>query len=293
MSRLRTWRVRGPWRTIASYALLSLALGVVLWPALAHAVDVWSSDEEFSYGFLVAPIAIGLVWWRRQELRASMGKGHASGLLLVIGALLLMLASSRTQIHNLAGIAVSPLLLGGGVYLWGWGAGRILAFPCGFLVFGLGLYRGLLNSVGFALQGVTAMGAEVAARGVGLHVIRDGLVLHSGAALPRFDFVVAETCSGMNSLLSLLTLAALWIWVTRASLGGRVAVLSSVLPLVVIANCTRVTLVLLVAAHLGQDAALGFLHGASSLVLFGVSLLGLLVIGRIFGCKVPTLAPLP
>jgi len=84
---------------------VSLAIAVVVWPAFAHAVDVWSSDEEFSYGFLVAPMAIGLAWWRRHELRASMGKGHASGLLLVIGALLLMLASNRTHIHNLAGIA--------------------------------------------------------------------------------------------------------------------------------------------------------------------------------------------
>jgi exosortase len=168
----------------------------------------------------------------------------------------------------------------------------VLAFPCGFLVFGLGLYRGLLNSVGFALQGTTAMGAEVAARALGLDVVRDGLVLHSATSAPRFDFVVAETCSGMSSLLSLLTLAAVWIWVTRASPGGRIGVLSSVIPVVVIANCARVTLVLLVAAHLGQDAALGFFHGASSLVLFGVSLLGLVAIGRIFGCKVPTFGPL-
>jgi exosortase len=196
-----------------------------------------------------------------------------------------MLISRRTEIHNLDGIAISPLLLGVAVYLWGWGAGRVLAFPCGFLVFGFGLYRGLLNSVGFALQGVTAYGAEFASHTVGLDVVRDGLVLHSGPSSPQFAFVVAETCSGMNSLLALLTVAALLIYVTQRSIAGKIGVVATVLPLVILANCARVTLVLLVGAKFGEDAGLGFFHGASSLVLFGLALAGFVLLSRVVGCR--------
>jgi exosortase/archaeosortase family protein len=63
-------------------------------------------------------------------------------------------------------------------------------------------------------------------------------------------------------------------------------VVLSVIPLVVLANTTRVTLVLLVASAFGQDAAVGFFHGASSLVLFGLALGGLLCVSRIVGCRV-------
>jgi exosortase/archaeosortase family protein len=92
----------------------------------------------------------------------------------------------------------------------------------------------------------------------------------------------------MSSLLSLLALAALWMNVTRGPLAGRVACLAGVLPLVVIANTARVTLVLLVANALGEEAALGFFHGVSSLVLFGLALVGLVAFGRTVGCRLPT-----
>jgi exosortase len=134
------------------------------------------------------------------------------------------------------------------------------------------------------------MGAAWAARVIGLDVVRDGLVLHSVTASPAYAFVVAQACSGMSSLLSLLSLAALWVYATRGSLPGRVAIFGAVLPLVVIANTVRVTLVLFVGASFGEDAALGFFHGASSLVLFGLALAGLLLVSRMVGCKLPAFA---
>jgi exosortase len=269
---------------------LTLAVGVLVWPAFAHAIEVWSTDEEFTYGFLIAPIALAIVWWRRTDVRRSLGHGSWAGLAIVGASILLMLISRRTGIHNLAGIAVSPLLVGVAVYLWGWRTARILMFPSAFLLFGLALYRGLLSSVGFVLQDITAGGAAFAGRAVGLDVVREGLVLHSATSMPQYAFVVAQACSGMSSLLSLLALASLWIYATRGSLLGRATVIAGVLPLVVLANTTRVTLVLLLASKFGEDAALGFFHGASSLVLFGVALGGLLMVSRIVGCRLPALA---
>ena len=276
---LRDWRVLVP-----RLALLA-ALCAVVWPAFAHAVEVWSTDEEFTYGFLIPPIAAFILWWRRDALRRSIGPGRSAGGAIVFGSIALMLIGHRIGINVLGGLAVSPLLLGVAVYLWGWGAGRVVAFPSGFLVFGLGLYRGLLNSVGFALQDVTAIGSAWLSRLVGMDVARDGLVLHSTSGTP-FAFIVAQACSGMSSLLSLLALAALWVYATRGPLPARGAILLSVLPLVVLANTTRVTVVLLVASWFGQDAALGFFHGASSLVLFGMALFGLLLVSRVMGCRV-------
>jgi exosortase len=205
---------------------------------------------------------------------------------IVIAALALYLLARRLDINALVGLAVIPLLWGIVVYLWGWGAGRVLAFPIGFLAFGLGLYRGLLYSAGFAMQEVTALGASTMSMALGLPVQRDGLLLYS----EQFRFIVAEPCSGMSSLLSLLTLGALWTYVAQGSMPRRLAVLLSVLPIVILANSTRVTLVLLVATWFGQETAVGFFHGASSLVLFGVALTGLVLISRMVGCRTLSIA---
>lgn len=260
---------------------LGLATATLLWPAFAHAIDVWSTTEEFSYGFLIVPISLGVIWWQRKALRASIRPGAASGLILVAIPLLTYLASERLSIHAVAGLAVSPLLLGGAVYLWGWRAGRVLAFPFGFLAFGLGVYRGLLDTVGFALQSITAIAAYAIAHTAGVAVVRDGLVLSSD----HFAFIVADTCSGMSSLVSLLALAALWVYAARGGLPNRLIVLASVAPLTILANSLRVALVLVVANFFGQDAALGYFHGASSLVLFGLALTGLLSVSRLVGCR--------
>jgi len=278
-------------RRTAAQVICAGALVLLTWPAFAHAIEVWSTTEEFSFGFLVPPVSALLIWWHRAELRASLGRGANSGLAIVFVALAVYLLAYRVGINALAGFAVVPLLLGVVVYLWGWAAGRVLAFPIGFLAFGLGLYRGLLDSVGFAMQGVTATGAAALASAAGVGVVRDGLVLRSsGFASSEFAFVVAQTCSGMSSLVSLLALAALWTHVAQGKLGARFAVLASVLPLVILANTMRVSLVLLIASSYGQEAALGFFHGASSLMLFGLALAGLLVVSRVVGCKVPRLA---
>jgi exosortase len=259
---------------------VGLATALVVAPAFAHAVEVWTLDAEFNYGFFIVPVALLLTWWRRDALRRAVGPGATAGLLVVVGALALYLFTSRIGIRALAGLAVIPLLWGIVAYLWGWGAARVLAFPIGFLVFGLGLYRGLLYTVGFAMQEITAVGASTLARTLGTAVERDGLTLTSD----RFQFVVAEPCSGMSSLLSLLALSAVWTYVANGTLPARLAVLLSVVPIVVVANTTRVTLVLLVASWLGQDAAEGFFHGASSLLLFGIALGGLLLVSRSMGC---------
>lgn len=282
----RAQRLGARLATAGPLVLVWLMTVLLVWPAFSHAVEVWSTTEEFSYGFFVPPVALLLVWWRRQALRRSLGPGATTGLPVIVAALALYLLAQRVGIHALAGLAVIPLAWGITAYLWGWSAWRVLAFPIGFLAFGLGLYRGLLDSLGFWMQEATALGAASAGHALGLAVARDGLVLHSD----EFAFVVAEPCSGMSSLLALLTLAALWLYVARGGPLARAVTLLSVLPLVVLANTIRVTLVLLVASQLGQDAALGFFHGASSLVLFGLGLGGLLVISRGVGCRVPVFA---
>jgi exosortase len=264
---------------------LALGLGIVtillVWPAFAHSIEVWSLNEEFTFGFLIPVASVFLVWWQRHALRRSLGTGVSSGLAIVVAALAAYLLFQRVGINALAGLAVIPLLWGMVVYLWGWGAGRVLAFPIGFLAFGLGLYRGLLDTVGFTLQQLTALGASTFGGALGLPVQRDGLLLYSN----RFQFLIAEPCSGMSSLLSLLALSAIWVYVVRGALPARLAVVLSVLPIVLAANTVRVTLVLLVAWWFGQDAAVGFFHGASSLILFGLALVGLVLVSRSVGCR--------
>jgi exosortase/archaeosortase family protein len=89
----------------------------------------------------------------------------------------------------------------------------------------------------------------------------------------------------MNSLLALLGLAGVWIYLTQGTVPGRAAVVASVLPLVMVANTVRVVLVMVMANQYGQEAAIGFFHSVSSLVLFTLALVGLFTVSRLAGCR--------
>ena len=85
---------------------------------------------------------------------------------------------------------------------------------------------------------------------------------------------------------ALLALAGVWAYVVRGSAVARIAVIASVLPLVVVTNTTRVVAVMLIAQGFGEDAALGFFHTASSILLFSMALLGMLYVSRMSGCRI-------
>jgi exosortase len=261
-------------------ALIAALLG---WPIVAHAIEAWSTNEELTFGFFVVPVALLLIWRRRNVVSHTNSHGTPAGLLIVVVALAALLVCERVAARSPAACAYGLLLWGISVWLWGWPVGRVLAFPISFATFGLALQQTLISPLAFWLQQVTAAAAAAVTPVLGVPIISEGLVLRGNG----FAFVVAEACSGMSSLLVLLALSALWLHLFQGTVWARVAVLMSVLPFVVAANTMRVVLVLLVAAAFGQDAALGFFHGASSLVLFGLALAGLLLVTRAVKCRVP------
>ena len=265
---------------MGAIALATLAL---ILPVIQHAIEVWSDNDDMRFGFLLAPTAAWLIWRSRRSLRqaANRGGGRGVSLTFVVIALLAYIVCERVEARSPAAVAAGALVWAGAWYLGGSRVAWLLAFPIGLVTYGLALQPTLVAPLGFSLQGFTARSAETVSHVLGLTVVREGLVLRGN----MFAFVVAEACSGMNSLLALLCLAAVWTYLVRGTIGGRAAVLASVFPLTIAANTTRVVLVLLVANFFGQDSAEGFFHGASSLVLFGLALLGMLVVSRMVGCR--------
>lgn len=264
------------------------AVGLAYAPAAEHAVGVWSSDSEFSFAFLVPPIAVALVAMRWRRIVAAAGAGHQLGLVLLVAGLVALVAGARADVHALAGASLLPVVLGAVVYAHGVGPARLLALPVGLVAGGLALYRGLLSSVGFALQQVTATAAAGAASALGTPVRRSGVDLFSG----NLHLVVAESCSGMDSLLALLCLGALFVGAAEAPPLRRGALMALVLPIIVVANVVRVTLVLLLSRPFGAAAAEGLRHEFLSASLFLAATLLFLAAGLFLRC-VPSFAVRP
>ncbi len=263
--------------------VVGVALLAVYYPVFAHAVDLWSVDEEMSFGFIMPPIAIGLLWLRRRAILRSITqeRGSGFGLLFVALGMVLLVIDIRSSIRAIGGASFAVTFLGAIAYLYGLKTARLALFPIAFLTVGLSLYRGLFQPLGFSLQSLTARYSAQTASLLGVPVRRDGVDLFVG----NFHFTVAEACSGMNSLLALLCLGTLVVGLAQNSLPRRALLMLLIVPIVLVANIIRVTLVLTLSRVIGLTVVDSFVHGSFSAIIFLLAFGLFFLVGKVLGCS--------
>ena len=162
-----------------------LALLLLYAPALAHALDVWRTDQEFSFGFLVPPLTLRLLWsgagWRRPS------PGAGLGLPVLLGGLACC-SSGTTAASTPSPAPPSCPPRWAPPAFFGSGGGPRSGLPAGLLhrrtrLLSRPAQHGRLRAAG----GVTARLAATLARLLGVPVRRSGVDLFVG----RFHFVVA------------------------------------------------------------------------------------------------------
>ena len=109
----------------------------------------------------------------------------------------------------------------------------------------------------------------------GFSVAREGNVL----LLPGGSLFVAEACSGITSIVTLLPLAALLAWYTQATLGRRLLLVATVVPLAMLGNLVRVMGTIVVARGYGAAVATeGFVHDSAGILSYALGCLALLLV---------------
>jgi len=249
-------------------AAVAAGIAILYMPVFNHAAGLWAAYPQFSFGF-VAPIACALLlFWRRDKLKASISPGSRVGLPLLAVGLVLLVTAWYQDVNPAKGISFLPTVLGAAAFLFGLATARVLLAPTILLSASFSLYRGLLSSVGFQMQLLTAKTSAIIASLAGLNVHRSGVDLFA----QRMHFTVVAVCSGMDSLLALLGLGLLVVSVVELSIFLRFALLVSVLPIALLANSLRVTAVLLLSQPLGSAVTESPLHEILSASVFVVSL---------------------
>jgi exosortase len=121
-------------------------------------------------------------------------------------------------------------------------------------------------------QNVSAI-AEQLLYTAGYPIARNGVVLTMG----QYQLLVADACSGLNSMFSLSAVGLLYIHLMRYDYWlHNGLLLASILPIAFCANIVRVMVLVLVTYHFGDAAAQGFSHGFAGMLLFVIALMILL-----------------
>jgi len=243
----------------------------------AWAWQAWNPGANQEHSKMVPFVFVGLVWYHRKEIARAAKTGDNRGLFFVVVGILQFVLSARCLQPRLA-LGSLPFLIYGGVrYLWGTQVARIILFPCAFLIFLIPF--GAVEQATFRLQFVITSAIGFLSKLVGLHIDAVGTTLTASDG--RFNFMIAEGCSGIRSLTAMAMLTAIYVHLTQDRLWKKIVIFAFSVVFAVVGNIGRLFSVVLVAKFIDPKLAAGIYHDYSGYLFFPIALLAMFLFSKL------------
>jgi len=288
------------WRAL----LIALAVAFVYFQVFVKLSKDWWNDENYSHGLLI-PFIIGYILWSQRE-RLAKEPAHPStwlgggAIVLALMGLFSGVAGAELYVQRLSFIL---LLAGIVIYFWGARLLRYMVVPFALLFLAMPIPVIVFNKIAFPLQLFASRCAVWSMRAMDIPVLRQGNVIELLPlnSLQTKKLEVVEACSGIRSLMTLLTLAVVFAYFTYPSSGSKVdgsdkssgrfswlksygfwrsfILVGSAIPIAIITNASRVSGTGVLAHYYGTEVADGFFHSFSGWVVYIVAFLLLFAVG--------------
>ncbi len=229
----------------------------------------WLEDPNYSHGFLVPLISGYFVWQQRHELEKLEVKPTNYGILLILFALLVLFAGVAAQEYYSRRSSFIFLLAGIVLFFLGWQWLKSLALPIGFLFFMIPLPYIVYDAMAFPLKLFVAKFSVIALKLMGVVVLREGNII----MFPNTVLEVADACSGLRSMMSLLALGVALAVFSQNKISRRVLLVLLTVPIAIFTNMIRVIGTGFLAQYYGTAAAEGFFHEFAGMAVFVLAML--------------------
>jgi exosortase len=297
--------IKPPWRVV----LIVLAVTFAYFRVLAKLSHDWWADENYSHGLLI-PFVIGYILWiQREKLKAERSEPSVlfGGALVLFGLVGVWAGVAGAELYTQR-ISLIILLAGIVIYFWGYRLVKALAVPFALLLLAIPIPAIIFNKIAFPLQLFASRCAVWSMRMLDIPVLRQGNVIElmplNSATTKKLE--VVEACSGIRSLMTLITLAVVFAYFTDPSnrpgnseqpatawwksygFWRSVIIVVSAVPIAILTNAMRVSGTGVLAHYYGTEVADGFFHAFSGWVVYIVAFLLLFAVGWILD-RVPGL----
>ena len=272
-------------------SLIVLAVGFLYWGVLAKlGLDCWS-DENYSHSLLV-PFVIGFIIWSEfDELKRAVGNPSTilGGIMVVLAILMLLAGTLGAELFTQR-VSFVLMLAGIIVYFFGTKILQLLVIPFALLLLSIPIPQILFNRIAFPLQIWASQAAVWGIRVFDVPTVRKGNVID---ILPRgaqqvISLEVVEACSGIRSLMTLVTLALILAYFTREKRHNAddgwfaylktfdfwrtIVLMAAAVPIAVLTNAARVTATGYFTYTQGRRATEGMWHEMSGWLVYVVAL---------------------
>jgi exosortase len=284
------------YKTLAIVAALVFVFATVL----VKLGQDWWTDENYSHGLLI-PFVIGFILWQERQQFLEIPKRPAilTGSLGVVLAMMALFAGTVGAELFVQRISLVLMLASVAIYFWGYALLRLIVVPLSLLLLAIPIPQIIFNRIAFPLQLFASRCAVGAMSLFQIPVLRQGNIIELmplGAREPK-RLAVVEACSGIRSLMTLVTLAVIYAYFTRpkidqASTGDRkksqtksystsrsIILIIAAVPIAILTNALRVSGTGVLAHYYGTRVADGFFHSFSGWVIYIVAALLLIATG--------------
>jgi exosortase len=260
-------------------ALLTLLVGLLYSSILYRLVGQWTHDQNYSHGFFVPAFSLFVLWQSRARLASLRPSPSPWGFLLMVFGLGVLVVGRLGAELFLSRVSLLLLIAGMVVFFLGWHYLREVLFPLLFLILMIPVPTILLNQITFPLQLLVSKVAAGVLPLFQVPVLREGNIIR----LPLMDLEVAEACSGIRSLLSLITLAIIYGYLLETRTWIRIALALASIPIAVAANSLRIIGTGLLVQYWDPSKAEGFYHFFAGWLIFVISLVMLYLLHKLLG----------
>lgn len=247
---------------LALVAILAAMIGFR--GGLAELFHRWTTQEEYSHGFIIPLVTVWLLWTRRDALIANLGKPSWAGVALVALAIAMLIVGELSAIFILSQIGFIVVIMGIVLALGGYPLLRTALLPIAFLVFAIPLPYFIDAMLTLRLQLISSELGVWFIRLFDIPVYLDGNIIDMGT----YKLQVVDACSGLRYLYPLLSLSFLAAYLFHGPLWQRMVVFLSSVPIAIGMNGLRIGLVGILVAHWGNQMAEGVLHFFEGWVIF-------------------------
>lgn len=239
------------------------------------AVGIWKLDDH-AFEPMVLLLAIGMAIVIRGRPTSTDHPVAWGMAVLLLGALVLVIG---IVLGNLFGRALGLWLMALGLtmFLGGAAVARRNLYPFVAALFALPLPGALLTAMTFPMKMRISALATTILSAAGLPIANEGVLIDIG----NYRLLVADACSGLQSMYSLLSVAVVYLFLLRVNRVPRVVILLvAALPIVFFLNVLRVMALALITYTMGNAAGEGFLHGIAGFAMFILALLLLMAVDK-------------
>src|SRR5205807_9505456 len=263
---------------------IAVALAFLYFTVLVKLGNDWWHDENYSHGLLIPFVIAFIIWQERKQIGGWKAQPAtwlgAIGIAISIFALWMGTAGAELFVQRASLVLMLFSLI---VYFFGFRFIRFVAVPLMLLVLAIPIPQIIFNRIAFPLQLFASRCAVAAMSFLSIPVLRQGNVIELmplGASEPK-KLAVVEACSGIRSLMTLVTLALIYAYFTRPTaprtkvyaISRSIILVFAAVPIAILTNALRVSGTGVLAHYYGTRVADGFFHSFSGWVIYIVAAL--------------------